>query len=62
MLNSSILALMQANMKIEFSAISLIIAKIVNVLLIAFIAYFLYPKEFIQNSQYFSPFLFIISA
>ena len=62
LLNSSILALMQANMKIEFSAISLIIAKIVNVLLIAFIAYFLYPKEFIQNSQYFSPFLFIISA
>lgn len=60
LLNSSILALMQANMKIEFSAISLIIAKIVNVLLIAFIAYFLYPKEFIQNSDYFSPFLFII--
>ena len=44
---------MQANMKIEFSAISLIIAKIVNVLLIAIIAYFLYPKEFIQNSDYF---------
>ena len=62
LLNSSILALMQANMKIEFSAISLIIAKIVNVLLIAIIAYFLYPKEFIQNSDYFSPFLFIIWA
>jgi len=30
LLNSSILALMQANMKIEFSAISLIIAKLVN--------------------------------
>lgn len=62
LLNSSILALMQANMKIEFSAISLIVAKIVNVLLIAIIAYFLYPKEFIQNSDYFSPFLFIIWA
>ena len=62
LLNSSILALMQANMKIEFSAVSLIIAKIVNVLLIAIIAYFIYPKETIQDSIYFSPFLFIIWA
>ncbi len=62
LINSSILSLMQANMKIEFSAISLIIAKIANVFLIAFIAYFLYPKEFIQDSNYFSPFLFIIWA
>lgn len=62
LLNSSILALMQANMKIEFSAISLIISKIINVLLITIIAYYLYPKEFIQNSDYFSPFLFIIWA
>lgn len=62
LLNSSILALMQANMRIEFSALSLIISKIVNVLLIAIIAYFLYPKDFIQNSDYFSPFLFIIWA
>jgi len=30
LLNSSILALMQANMKIEFSAVSLIFAKLVN--------------------------------
>ena len=62
LLNSSILALMQANMKIEFSAISLILAKLVNLALIAFIAYFLYPKEFIENSNYFTPFLYIMSA
>ena len=62
LLNSSILALMQANMKIEFSAISLILAKIVNLWLIASIAYFFYPREFIENSDYFTPFLYIMSA
>ena len=62
LLNSSILALMQANMKIEFSAISLILAKIVNLWLVAIIAYVLYPKEIIENSNYFTPFLYIISA
>jgi O-antigen/teichoic acid export membrane protein len=44
LLNSSILSLMQANMKIEFSAISIIIWKLVNLWGIAFIAYILYPK------------------
>ncbi|MDD3145425.1 MAG: oligosaccharide flippase family protein [Candidatus Gracilibacteria bacterium] len=62
LLNSSILALMQANMKIEFSAFSLIVSKIVNVILIAFIAFVLYPKEFIADSNYFTPFIYIISA
>lgn len=60
LLNSSILALMQANMKIEFSAISLIIWKIVNVLLIWFIVYTLYPKIIIQNWNYFYPFIYIM--
>lgn len=62
LLNSSILALMQANMKIEFSAVSLIISKLVNLWLIWIIAYVLYPKEFIENSDYFTPFLYIIST
>jgi O-antigen/teichoic acid export membrane protein len=34
LLNSSILALMQADMRIEFSAVSLILAKLFNLLLI----------------------------
>ena len=62
LLNSSILALMQANMKIEFSAISLIIAKLVNLWLVGLIAYVIYPKELVESSSYFSPFLYIISA
>ena len=62
LLNSSVLALMQANMKIEFSAVSLIISKLVNLWLVWVIAYFLYPKEFIENSNYFTPFLYIMSA
>jgi len=61
LINSSILSLMQANMKIEFSAISLIIAKIVNVWLIWFIAYFLYPKDLIAW-DYYASFLFIMWA
>ncbi len=62
LLNSSILALMQANMKIEFSAVSLIFAKLVNLWLVAFTFYVLYPKELIENSNYFIPFLYIMSA
>ena len=62
LLNSSILALMQANMKIEFSAVSLIFAKLINVWWIALVAYFFYPKEFIENSNYFTPFLYIMTA
>ncbi|MDP2090594.1 MAG: oligosaccharide flippase family protein [Candidatus Gracilibacteria bacterium] len=60
LLNSSILALMQANMQIEFSAVSLITSKLVNLGVIGAIAYIFYPKEFIQNSDYFTPFLYII--
>ncbi|MDD2907655.1 MAG: oligosaccharide flippase family protein [Candidatus Gracilibacteria bacterium] len=62
LLNSSILALMQANMQIEFSAISLIISKIINVSLIAIIAFYIYPKDFVQNFSFYNPFLFIVSA
>jgi len=62
LLNSSILALMQANMKIEFSAVSLIFAKLVNLWLVAITFYVLYPKELIENSDYFTPFLYIMWA
>lgn len=60
LLNSSILAMMQANMKVEFSAFSLIFWKIVNLFWVFFIAYYFYPKEFIQNSDYFTPFIYIM--
>lgn len=62
LLNSSILALMQANMKIEFQAFSITFAKLINLGIIASIAYFFYPKEFIENSNYFTPFLYIMFA
>ncbi len=62
LLNSSILALMQANMKIEYSAVTLILAKLINLWLVWVVAYVLYPKEFIESSSYFSPFLYIMSA
>jgi len=42
LLNSSILALMQANMKIEFGAFSIVLSKLLNLGLIAFVAYFLF--------------------
>lgn len=60
LINSSILALMQANMKVEFSAVTLIIWKLVNLFWTALVAYFLYPKEFIENSDYFTPFIYIM--
>lgn len=47
--NSSILALMQSNMKMEFSMFSAIFWKIVNVSLIAIIVYYLYPADNITN-------------
>jgi hypothetical protein len=53
---------MQANMKIEFSAVSLILAKISNLLFVGIIAYIIYPKELIDSLDYFNPFLYIMSA
>ncbi len=62
LLNSSILALMQANMKIEYSAVTLIVAKLINLWLVWAVAYLAYPKELIENSSYFTPFLYIMTA
>ena len=42
LINSSILALMQANMKIEFSLFSTVAWKLINLFWVAFIVYFLY--------------------
>lgn len=62
LINSSILALMQAHMKIEFSAFSLISAKLINLWLISLVAYVFYPKTLIEHTDYFTPFLYIMSV
>jgi len=60
LLNSSVMALMQAFMKIEFSMFSTIFWKIVNFLLVIIIIYLLFPKS--DNFDYTIPFLFILIA
>ena len=60
LLNSSILSMMQAYMKIEFSAISIITGKLVNLLWVAIIVYLLYPKNLLVDWNYFSPFTWIM--
>ena len=45
LMNSSILALMQAKMKIEFNLISTIVWKLLNIAMIAIVVFFLYPKQ-----------------
>ena len=60
LLNSSIMALMQAYMKVEFGAISAILAKFINLSLICLVAFWLFPKENIANNDYFVPFIFIM--
>ncbi|MDD5769934.1 MAG: oligosaccharide flippase family protein [Candidatus Gracilibacteria bacterium] len=45
LMNSSVLSLMQAFMKIEFSGVTFVIGKIVNLSIILFIIYFIYPKN-----------------
>lgn len=49
LLNSAILALMQANMKIEFSLVSIISWKLLNVWLIWFIIFYLFPENKINT-------------
>jgi len=45
LMNSSVLSMMQAFMKIEFSLFSVVLWKIVNFVLILWIIYYLFPKE-----------------
>lgn len=61
LLNSSVLTLMQANMKIEFSLFSAIIWKLLNLGLVAGIATLWFTKT-AENFDYFEPFLWIIWA
>lgn len=64
LLNSSILALMQANMKIEFGAVSIVLSKILNLLLVAFVAYVLFAKggKVVSNDFYYLPFIYIMAV
>lgn len=65
LINSSILALMQANMQIEFSLFSTVFWKIINLLWVAFIAYIIYWLNYyhseIQNISLIQniPFIYI---
>lgn len=61
LLNSSVLTLMQANMKIEFSLFSAIFWKLVNLWLVAVIATLWFTK-WSEDFDYFEPFLWIIWA
>lgn len=60
LLNSSVMALMQSYMKIEFSLVSTIFWKIVNFILVVFIVFLLFPSGDIDS--YKLPFLLILSA
>jgi len=62
LLNSSILALMQANMKIEFGAFSIVLSKLLNLGLITLIAYFLFEwkGQSIDSEFYYTPFIAIM--
>lgn len=60
LLNSSVLSLMQAFMKIEFSVFSVVSWKVINLFLIFLIALVLFPKE--NVSDFTIPFLLILLA
>ncbi|MCT4616967.1 MAG: oligosaccharide flippase family protein [Candidatus Gracilibacteria bacterium] len=61
LINSSIMSLMQANLKAEFSLISTVTGKIFNITAIIFIVYFLFPKDSFDNANI-MPFLAIMGA
>lgn len=58
LINSSILALMQAHLKMEFSLISSVAGKLLNLWIIILIIFFIFPKEW--DLDYFFPFLCIM--
>ena len=60
LINSAILALMQSYMKMEFSFISVILGKILNIILVFFIVFFLFPSGTIADFEL--PLLFIFCA
>lgn len=60
LLNSSVLSLMQAFMKIEFSLFSVVFWKIITFLCILWVVFLLFPKEQTQNFE--TAFLWILCA
>ena len=60
LLNSSFLALMQSYMKIEFSLVSSIVWKLLNISVIAAIIFFFFPKSWLQTFD--TSFLYILFA
>jgi len=60
LINSSIMSLMQANLKAEFSLISTVTGKIFNISAIIFVVYFLFPKDSVTNFD--DPFMAIMLA
>lgn len=60
LINSSILALMQSYLKMQFSLFSAVFWKLINLWCIAGIIFIFFPKH--QDLDYFYPFLFIIWA
>lgn len=60
LMNSSLLALMQANMKVEFNFISTTFWKIINLISIILIAFFFFPKT--NTLSFDIPFLCIMGA
>jgi len=59
LINSSILALMQSYMKMEFSFISVTLWKILNISLVCFIVFFLFPSSGVENYNISLMFIFL---
>ncbi len=59
LMNSSILALLQANMKMEIPAFTFIFWKIVNILLVSWLAYYIFPLSYAKEYGFEAPFLWI---
>jgi hypothetical protein len=51
-------------MKIEFGAVSIVLSKILNLLLVAFVAYVLFAKggKVVSNDFYYLPFIYIMAV
>lgn len=58
LMNSSVLSLMQANMKMEFSWVSFVVWKIINLVLILTVIFILFPKW--ESINYDKSFIFIM--
>lgn len=59
LMNSSILALLQANMKMEIPAFTFIFWKLVNIALVGGLAYYFFPERYTDEYGFFLPFVWI---